>query len=249
MTLDIPDWFGALIAFLFGASVGSFVNVVAYRLPREISIATPRSFCAECNRPIPCWANIPILAYLGLRGRCLMCGATIPFRHFLAEICSRGRRRLPLSALPAARRAGALRVLRGALYRRADRLRLAADSEHHNLSRNSDRIDGRHVYDSGSRPEALADRHRASDGDSCSSPAKSISGCATAKGVGHGRRVAARNGGRLHRMARRGLHTFRRLDSGINRRTSRRRCRVSAGATGGGRRGRHGRNRDLGPAH
>jgi leader peptidase (prepilin peptidase) / N-methyltransferase len=83
---DVPDWFGALIAFLFGASVGSFVNVVAYRLPREISIATPRSFCAECNRPIPRWANIPILAYLGLRGRCLMCGATIPFRHFLAEI-------------------------------------------------------------------------------------------------------------------------------------------------------------------
>ena len=83
---DVPDWFGALIAFLFGASVGSFVNVVAYRLPREISIATPRSFCTECNRPIPRWANIPILAYLGLRGRCLMCGATIPFRHFLAEL-------------------------------------------------------------------------------------------------------------------------------------------------------------------
>src|SRR5580658_2175704 len=83
---DVPDWFGALIAFLFGASVGSFVNVVAYRLPREISIVTPRSFCASCNRPIPRWANIPILAYLGLRGRCLMCGATIPFRHFLAEL-------------------------------------------------------------------------------------------------------------------------------------------------------------------
>jgi leader peptidase (prepilin peptidase)/N-methyltransferase len=83
---DVPDWFGALIAFLFGASVGSFVNVIAYRLPREISIVTPRSFCASCNRPIPWWANIPILAYLGLRGRCLMCGATIPFRHFMAEL-------------------------------------------------------------------------------------------------------------------------------------------------------------------
>ncbi len=86
MGLEIPDWLGALIAFLFGASVGSFVNVVAYRLPREISIAAPRSFCIECNRPIPCWANIPILAYLGLRGRCLMCGAPIAFRHFLAEL-------------------------------------------------------------------------------------------------------------------------------------------------------------------
>jgi len=86
MTLDIPDWLGALIAFLFGASVGSFVNVVAYRLLREISIVTPRSFCPECNRPIPWWANIPILAYLGLRGRCLMCGAPIAFRHFMAEL-------------------------------------------------------------------------------------------------------------------------------------------------------------------
>jgi leader peptidase (prepilin peptidase)/N-methyltransferase len=86
MALDIPDWLGALIAFLFGTSIGSFVNVVAYRLPREISIVTPRSFCTECNRPIPWWANIPILAYLGLRGRCLMCGASIPFRHFMAEL-------------------------------------------------------------------------------------------------------------------------------------------------------------------
>jgi leader peptidase (prepilin peptidase)/N-methyltransferase len=86
MTLDVPDWFGALIAFIFGASVGSFVSVVAYRLPRDISIVTPRSFCIECNRSIPWWANIPIFAYLGLRGRCVMCGARIPFRHFMAEL-------------------------------------------------------------------------------------------------------------------------------------------------------------------
>jgi len=86
MTPDIPDWLGTLIAFVFGASIGSFVNVVAYRLPREISIVTPRSFCPACNRSIPWWANIPILAYLGLRGRCILCGAPIAFRHFLAEI-------------------------------------------------------------------------------------------------------------------------------------------------------------------
>ncbi|HLX38080.1 MAG TPA: prepilin peptidase [Candidatus Binataceae bacterium] len=86
MAPDVPDWLGALIAFVFGASIGSFVNVVAYRLPREISIATPRSFCPACNRSIPWWTNIPILAYLGLRGRCIMCGAPIAFRHFLAEI-------------------------------------------------------------------------------------------------------------------------------------------------------------------
>lgn len=85
MTLDVPAWLGGTLAFLVGASVGSFVNVVAYRLPRDISIVSPRSFCAECGRPIPLWANIPILAYIGLRGRCLMCGGRIPFRHFMAE--------------------------------------------------------------------------------------------------------------------------------------------------------------------
>ena len=85
MTLDMPTGIGAAIAFLFGASVGSFVCVVAYRLPRDLSIVTPRSFCESCERAIPWWANIPILAYIGLRGRCVMCSAAIPFRHFLAE--------------------------------------------------------------------------------------------------------------------------------------------------------------------
>ena len=86
MTLDIPTGLGATLAFLIGASVGSFACVAAYRLPRDLSIVSPRSFCETCERAIPWWANIPILAYLGLRGRCVMCGAPIPFRHFLAEI-------------------------------------------------------------------------------------------------------------------------------------------------------------------
>ncbi|HEX3409887.1 MAG TPA: prepilin peptidase [Candidatus Binataceae bacterium] len=84
--MDLPRGLGALFAFMLGACVGSFVNVVAYRLPREISIITPRSYCPRCNRPIPVWANIPILAYIGLRGRCLMCGSEIPFRYFLTEL-------------------------------------------------------------------------------------------------------------------------------------------------------------------
>jgi leader peptidase (prepilin peptidase)/N-methyltransferase len=86
MTFDLPTGLGATLAFLVGASVGSFVGVLAWRLPRELSIVSPGSRCDSCERKIPWWANIPILAYLGLRGRCIMCGATIPFRHFLAEI-------------------------------------------------------------------------------------------------------------------------------------------------------------------
>ncbi len=84
--IEIPRGVGGLIAFVLGGCVGSFINLVAYRLPREISIIRPRSFCTECGRPIPFWANIPILAYISLRGRCLMCGAPIPFRHPLAEL-------------------------------------------------------------------------------------------------------------------------------------------------------------------
>ncbi|HXZ88535.1 MAG TPA: A24 family peptidase [Candidatus Binataceae bacterium] len=84
--MEIPRGIAALFCFVVGASVGSFVNVVAYRLPREISIAAPRSFCPRCNRPIPVWANIPMVAYIGLRGRCLMCGGAIPFRYFLTEL-------------------------------------------------------------------------------------------------------------------------------------------------------------------
>jgi leader peptidase (prepilin peptidase) / N-methyltransferase len=83
---EIPAWVGGTIAFLLGASVGSFASAIAWRLPREISIVSPRSYCESCERALPFWANIPILAYLGLRGRCLMCGAPIPFRHFLAEL-------------------------------------------------------------------------------------------------------------------------------------------------------------------
>ncbi len=85
MGFEIPAGVGGFIAFVLGAMVGSFVTVVAYRLPREISISAPRSFCPNCERAIPWWANIPILAYLGLRGRCLMCRGRIPFRYFLAE--------------------------------------------------------------------------------------------------------------------------------------------------------------------
>jgi len=84
--MDLPPRIAALIVFAFGACVGSFVNVVAYRLPRDISIVAPRSFCTSCGEVVPIWANIPILAYLGLRGRCNICGARIPFRYFLTEL-------------------------------------------------------------------------------------------------------------------------------------------------------------------
>jgi leader peptidase (prepilin peptidase)/N-methyltransferase len=84
--MDASRWIAVAIAFVSGACVGSFVSLVAYRLPRQISIIKPPSFCPNCRKPVPFWANIPILAYSGLRGRCSACGSPIPFRYFLTEL-------------------------------------------------------------------------------------------------------------------------------------------------------------------
>jgi leader peptidase (prepilin peptidase)/N-methyltransferase len=83
---QVPAIIGDVAALALGACVGSFAVTVAYRLPRDISIVTPRSFCESCERPVPWWANIPVFAYLASRGRCLMCGAPIPARHLGSEL-------------------------------------------------------------------------------------------------------------------------------------------------------------------
>lgn len=77
-------WFGFIVAI--GACVGSFLNVVIYRLPREKSLVRPGSACPACNAPIAFYDNIPLLSWLLLRGRCRRCGAGISFRYFLIEL-------------------------------------------------------------------------------------------------------------------------------------------------------------------
>ncbi|HHL72582.1 MAG TPA: prepilin peptidase [Bacteroidetes bacterium] len=75
-----------VLIFLLAASIGSFLNVVIYRLPRQISLLRPASHCPQCKAPVKPWHNIPILGYLLLRGRCAGCGARIPLRYLLVEI-------------------------------------------------------------------------------------------------------------------------------------------------------------------
>ncbi len=75
-----------LIAGLFGALIGSFLNVCIYRLPRQESIAWPGSHCPTCSSPIAWYDNIPILSYIVLAGRCRHCAVHIPFRYPLVEI-------------------------------------------------------------------------------------------------------------------------------------------------------------------
>ena len=75
------------IAFtgVMGAVVGSFLNVVAYRLPRHESLLQPRSRCPSCGTPVRPYDNVPILSYLLLRGRCRSCSTAISSRYPLVE--------------------------------------------------------------------------------------------------------------------------------------------------------------------
>jgi leader peptidase (prepilin peptidase)/N-methyltransferase len=75
----------AALAGILGALVGSFLNVVIHRLPRGESVVRPGSRCPECGRAIRPWHNVPVLAWLWLRGRCRDCGARIPVRYPLVE--------------------------------------------------------------------------------------------------------------------------------------------------------------------
>jgi leader peptidase (prepilin peptidase) / N-methyltransferase len=75
----------ASLAGLFGAIIGSFLNVVVYRLPRHESLVKPRSRCPSCDTPVKPYDNIPVLSWLLLRGRCRSCGTRISPRYPLVE--------------------------------------------------------------------------------------------------------------------------------------------------------------------
>ena len=74
-----------VFAFGLGASIASFLNVVAWRVPRGESIVRPPSHCPKCNAPIRWWQNIPILSWLALRGKCASCRAPISPRYIIVE--------------------------------------------------------------------------------------------------------------------------------------------------------------------
>jgi leader peptidase (prepilin peptidase) / N-methyltransferase len=77
-----------LTIFIFGLIIGSFCNVVIYRLPQGKSIITPGSCCRSCTAPIHPWDNIPVLSYLLLRGRCRACKERISPRYLFVELTS-----------------------------------------------------------------------------------------------------------------------------------------------------------------
>lgn len=86
----LDQWLGWLVGGILGACLGSFANVLIYRIPREQSLIKPGSRCPECDRPIPPLENIPILSWLVLGGKCRGCGKPIPVRYLLIEIVAAG---------------------------------------------------------------------------------------------------------------------------------------------------------------
>jgi len=79
---------GVLVAFvgLLGLVIGSFLNVVIWRLPRNESLARPGSHCPRCSAPVTPRDNVPVVSWLVLRGRCRSCGARISARYPLVEL-------------------------------------------------------------------------------------------------------------------------------------------------------------------
>ena len=77
---------GNIFAFIFGAVVGSFLNVCIYRLPDKESIIKPLSRCPRCKKPIRFYDNIPIVSFFILKGKCRDCGGKISWRYPLVEL-------------------------------------------------------------------------------------------------------------------------------------------------------------------
>jgi leader peptidase (prepilin peptidase)/N-methyltransferase len=83
---QFPVWFLAAFAVSVGLALGSFLNVVIHRMPRDESLSHPPSRCPACRAKIRAWDNVPVLSWLLLRGRARCCKARISVRYPLVEV-------------------------------------------------------------------------------------------------------------------------------------------------------------------
>jgi len=81
-----PYYLQVTTVLLLCLTLGSFVSVCIYRLPKHESIITPRSHCQSCNKDIPIWDNIPVLSYLILKGKCRLCDTSISIIYPIVEV-------------------------------------------------------------------------------------------------------------------------------------------------------------------
>ena len=82
---EIPLWYSLAVFFVLGACVGSFYNVIVYRMPRGISLVNPPSHCPLCKKHIPLYYNLPIVGWLILRGRSACCKQPISIIYPIGE--------------------------------------------------------------------------------------------------------------------------------------------------------------------
>ncbi len=80
------EWIWLIFVFAYGSCIGSFLNVVIYRLPRDKSLTTPPSACPACDRRIRFYDNIPLISWLLLSAKCRYCKARISARYFVIEL-------------------------------------------------------------------------------------------------------------------------------------------------------------------
>ena len=84
--MPVTEAYFTLLAFFFGACIGSFLNVCIYRIPLDQSVVTPRSHCPHCGKSIAWYDNIPLVSYFALRAKCRQCGGPISPRYALVEL-------------------------------------------------------------------------------------------------------------------------------------------------------------------
>lgn len=82
----IMDYFATAAAFVFGAAVGSFLNVCVARWPRDLSVVRPRSKCPYCGHQLSWYENVPLVSWVALRARCRCCDEPISIQYPLVEL-------------------------------------------------------------------------------------------------------------------------------------------------------------------
>lgn len=82
----LPEWVGYIFVFVLGLAIGSFLNVVIHRVPREESVVFPNSACPNCGGGIGFYDNIPVISWLALKGKCRKCKTPIAWRYPAVEL-------------------------------------------------------------------------------------------------------------------------------------------------------------------